>query len=155
MGKSKKSGKTWNLWEKRKTLTLCSNLELAGGDVVVDVDEDEWEPRLLITDPCDSVTVSKFKPGKRGLNSRLKPILRGGVSVLTHYLITWLETDGQLGTRDGSSGRPGALLKIFFPTQNSSTPYLTYKHCFLWLEKTNIADTTTGDTVSTLVTLSA
>ncbi len=111
-----------NLWEKRKTLTLCSNLELAGGDVVVDVDEDEWEPRLLITDLCDSVTVSKFKPGKRGLNSRL---------VLTHYLITSLETDGQLGTRDGSSGRPGALLKIFFPTQNSSTPYLTYMHFFV------------------------
>jgi hypothetical protein len=68
--------------------------------------------------------------------------------VLTHYLITWLETDGQLGTRDGSLGRPGALLKIFFPTQNSSTPYLTYMHCFLWLRKTNIADTTTGDTIT-------
>ncbi len=64
-----------------------------------------------------------FKPGKRGLNSRLRPILWGG-SVLTHYLITWLEMDGQLGTRDGSSGRPGALLEMFFSYTNSSTPYL-------------------------------
>jgi hypothetical protein len=32
--------------------------------------------------------------------------------------------DGQLSTRDGSSGRPGALLEIYFPTKNSSTPYL-------------------------------
>jgi hypothetical protein len=31
-----------------------------GDDVVVDVDADEWEPKLLITDLCDSVTVSKF-----------------------------------------------------------------------------------------------
>jgi hypothetical protein len=30
------------IYEKKgKTLTLCSNLELAGGDVVVDEDEDE------------------------------------------------------------------------------------------------------------------
>jgi hypothetical protein len=41
MGKSRKSGKAWNLREKRKTLTLYSNLELAGGDVVDDVGEDE------------------------------------------------------------------------------------------------------------------
>jgi hypothetical protein len=34
--------------------------------------------KLLITDPCDSVTVSDIKPGKRGLNSRLRPILQGG-----------------------------------------------------------------------------
>ncbi len=68
--------------------TLCSNLELAvGNDVVVDEDVDEREPELLITSSCDSMTVSEFKPGKRGLNSRLRPVLRGG-SVLTHYLIT-------------------------------------------------------------------
>ncbi len=81
MGKSNWQGKALNLREKGKTLTLCSNLELAvEDDVVIDVDVDEWEPRLLITDPCDSVTVSKYciKPGKRGLNSRLKPILQGG-----------------------------------------------------------------------------
>jgi hypothetical protein len=41
MGKSKKSGETWNLREKRKMLTLCSKLELAGGDVVDVVGEDE------------------------------------------------------------------------------------------------------------------
>ena len=35
-------GKALNLREKGKTLTLCSNLELAvGDDVVVDVDVDE------------------------------------------------------------------------------------------------------------------
>ncbi len=41
-GKSKKVRETWNLREKRKTLTLCSNLELAvGDDVNDDVDVDE------------------------------------------------------------------------------------------------------------------
>jgi hypothetical protein len=39
--------------------------------------------------------------------------------------------DGQLGTRDGSSGRPGALLEISFPTQNSSTPYLNIRTVFV------------------------
>ncbi len=37
MGKSNSQGKALNLREKRKTLTLCSNLELAVGD---DVDDD-------------------------------------------------------------------------------------------------------------------
>jgi hypothetical protein len=79
MGKSICQGKLWIYEKKGETLTLCSNLELAvGDDVGVDVDVDEWEPKLLITDPCDSMTVSTFKPGKRGLNSRLKPILQGG-----------------------------------------------------------------------------
>jgi hypothetical protein len=41
MGKSNSQGKAVNLREKGKTLTLCSNLELAvGDDVVVDVDVD-------------------------------------------------------------------------------------------------------------------
>jgi hypothetical protein len=43
MGKSKSQGKALNLREKKKgkTLTLCSNLELAvGDDVVVDEDVD-------------------------------------------------------------------------------------------------------------------
>ncbi len=42
MGKSNCQGKALNLREKGKTLTLRSNLELAGGDdVVVDEDVDE------------------------------------------------------------------------------------------------------------------
>jgi hypothetical protein len=62
MGKSSWSKKKASrLQKKGKTLTLCSNLQLAvGDDVVVDEDVDEWEPKLLITDPCDSVTVSDF-----------------------------------------------------------------------------------------------
>jgi hypothetical protein len=40
-GQKQEVRETWNLREKRKTLTLCSNLELAGGDVVDDVGEDE------------------------------------------------------------------------------------------------------------------
>ncbi len=40
MGKSKKSGKL-EFARKRKTLTLCSNLELAGGDVGDDLGEGE------------------------------------------------------------------------------------------------------------------
>ncbi len=78
------------------TLTLGSKLAVVEG-VGVNDDHiaDEWEPGVPITSPCDNVTVSDFKPGKRGLNSRLMPVLRGeGGMVLTHYLITWLETDG-------------------------------------------------------------
>ncbi len=103
--------------KKGKTLTLCSNLEIAdGGDVVVDEDVDEWEPQWLVTGPSDSITVSDFKTGKQVLNSRLRPVLQGGGMVLTHYLITWLEMDGQHDTRGGSSSRPRALLKNFqFP----------------------------------------
>jgi hypothetical protein len=42
MGKSNCQGKALNLREKRKTLTLFFNLELAvGDDVVVDEDVDE------------------------------------------------------------------------------------------------------------------
>jgi hypothetical protein len=41
-GQKQKVRETWNLREKRKTLTLCSNLELAvGDDVNDDVDVDE------------------------------------------------------------------------------------------------------------------
>ncbi len=39
-GQKQKSGKALSFTRKKKTLTLCSNLELAGDDVVVDVDED-------------------------------------------------------------------------------------------------------------------
>ena len=42
MGKSNSQGKALNLREKGKTLTLCSNLELAvGDDIDDDVDVDE------------------------------------------------------------------------------------------------------------------
>jgi hypothetical protein len=45
-----------------------------------------------------------FKPGKQGLNSWPRPVLRGGGGmVFTLYLITLLETDGQHDTREGSS----------------------------------------------------
>ncbi len=75
--------------KKEKTLTLGSNLAVVewGG---VDGDEvaDECEPGVPIISPCDSITVSDFKPGKRGLNSRLRPVLWGGGMALTHYLIT-------------------------------------------------------------------
>ncbi len=50
----------------------------------------------------------RVKPGKRGLNSQLWPVLQGAGLVLTHYLITWLEMDGQHDTRDGSSCRDPA-----------------------------------------------
>jgi hypothetical protein len=42
MGKSNQPKESFTFTEKGKTLTLCSNLELAvGDDVVVDEDEDE------------------------------------------------------------------------------------------------------------------
>ncbi len=42
MGKSNSQGKLWVYEKKGKTLTLCSNLELAvGDDVDDDVDVDE------------------------------------------------------------------------------------------------------------------
>ncbi len=54
------------------------------GDVVVDENVDEWEPKLLITGQCDSVTVSDFKPRKRGLNSRLQACTVGGGEWFSH-----------------------------------------------------------------------
>jgi hypothetical protein len=105
-----------HLREKERRLLYTPILNCRG-DVVVDEGVDEWEPKQLITVPCNSVMVSDFKTGKRGLNSRLRASAAGvgGGMVLTHYLITWLEMDGQLDTREGSSSRPGALLEISFP----------------------------------------
>jgi hypothetical protein len=62
MGKSNCQGKLRIYEKKGKTLTLWSNLELAVGDDVVvdDIDVDDREPKLLITDPCNSMTVSNF-----------------------------------------------------------------------------------------------
>jgi hypothetical protein len=102
-----------------------------GEDVVVNEDVDEWELEWPVTGPCDSVTVSDFKPGKWGLNSRLRPVLRGGGMVLTHYVITWLEMDGQHDIRGGSSSRPSALLKISqfphgFTVRSINTKYHYY-----------------------------
>jgi hypothetical protein len=69
-------------------LTLVSKLAVVeGGGADGDEVADEGEPSVPITCPCDSVTYLIVKPGKRGLNSRLRPVLRGGM-VLTHYLIT-------------------------------------------------------------------
>ncbi len=102
------------------------------GDVVVDEGVDEWEPKQLITVPCNSVTVSDFKPRKRGLNSRLRTSAAGGGgTVLTHYLITWLEMDGQLDIREGLSSRPGALLEISVPTQIAIGLYWLYTLFFV------------------------
>ncbi len=44
--------------------------------------------------------------------------------------------DGQLGTRDGSSSRPGALLEIFPCFIQIAVRFTKYIHCFLWLGKT-------------------
>jgi hypothetical protein len=79
MGKRQPTKESFTFTKKGKTLTLCSNLELAvGDDDVVDEDVDEWEPQWLVTELCDSVTVSAFKPGKQGINSQLRPVLQGG-----------------------------------------------------------------------------
>ncbi len=51
---------------------------LREGGVDSDGVADEGEPGVPITRPFDSVTVSDFKPRKRGLNSRLRPVLQGG-----------------------------------------------------------------------------
>jgi hypothetical protein len=60
MGKGSPPKKSTTVEKKGKTLTLCSNLEIAEvGDVVIDEDEDELEPGLLITSLCDSMTVSE------------------------------------------------------------------------------------------------
>ncbi len=88
MGKGQPAKESTTVYEKKgKMLTLCSNLEISDGvDVIVDEDVDEWEPELLITSSCDSVTVSEFKPGKRGLNSRPRPVLHGGGGDGSHTL---------------------------------------------------------------------
>jgi hypothetical protein len=65
MGKRQPAKESFTFTKKGKTLTLCSNLEIADGvDVIVDEDVDELEPELLITSSCNSVMVSEFKSGK-------------------------------------------------------------------------------------------
>ncbi len=54
------SGTTGTWTDSSDRNTLCSNLEITEGeDVEVNEDVDEWEPSLLITSSCDSVTVSE------------------------------------------------------------------------------------------------
>jgi hypothetical protein len=70
-----------------------------------------------ITSPCDSVTVYDFKPGKRGLNSRLRPVLRGGggEGIGSHTLPNHV-TGNRRSTRHSRrviTLRPGGLLEIF------------------------------------------
>jgi hypothetical protein len=50
---------------------------------------------MPITALCDSVMVSDFKPGKQGLNSRLKPILRVGGGVGSHTLPNHVTGNGR------------------------------------------------------------
>jgi hypothetical protein len=68
-----------NDWEKRKTLTLCSNLEVAeGGDVGVDEVGDEWEPECQSQVRATAFQYLRFKPGKWVLNSPLTCPAGGG-----------------------------------------------------------------------------
>jgi hypothetical protein len=70
-------------------LSVVSKLAVVeGGGADGDEVADEGEPSVPITCPCDSVTYLIVKPRKRWLNSRLRPVLRGGAMVLKHYLIT-------------------------------------------------------------------
>jgi hypothetical protein len=98
-------------------------------------DVDEWEPELLITSSCDSVTVSEFKPGKQGLNSRLRPVLRGnGSHTLPNHV-----TKNRRSTRYSRwviKPRPGALLEIFSCSIQIAVRLIKHIHCFLWLGKT-------------------
>ncbi len=46
--------------DKERTLILCKLWGVvAEGSGDVDVDVDEWEPGVLITSPCDSISVSE------------------------------------------------------------------------------------------------
>jgi hypothetical protein len=90
--------------EKGRRLLYTPNLQLFRGVVSMVMRLQMSENQV-----CQSqvhVTARRyliFKPEKRGLNSRLRPVLLGGGMVLTHYIITWLETDGQHDTHEGSS----------------------------------------------------
>ncbi len=44
---------------KRKTLTLSSGVVVAAGEDEVSVDVGEWDPGVMITSPCDNVSVSE------------------------------------------------------------------------------------------------
>jgi hypothetical protein len=102
-------------WKKGKDnnsrLQTCS---CWGGGVDGDEVADEWEPGVPITSPCDSVTVSDFKPGKRGLNSQLRPVLRG-VGNGSHTLPNHVTGNGRLTwhSRGVIKLRPDALLEMF------------------------------------------
>ncbi len=137
MGKSNCSKKKLYVYEKKgKTLTLCSNLELAGGDVVVDEDVDEWEPKLLITGQSDSVTVSDFKPGKWGLNSRLHACTAGEGNS-SHTLPNHVTGNGRSTRHSRWVIKPTRrTARNFLSHINSSTPLLNYKHCFCdWVRR--------------------
>jgi hypothetical protein len=84
MGKKQLVKEKLCIYEKKERRLLYAPILNCRGDVVVDEGVDEWEPKQLITGPCDSVTVSDFKPGKRGLNSRLRACTAGGGEWFSH-----------------------------------------------------------------------
>ncbi len=129
MGKSNVKEKTSRLRKKERRLLYAPILNLQGDDVIIDEDVDEWEPKLLITGSCDSMTVSDFKPGKRGLNSRLRPVLRGGNG--SHTLPNHVTGNGRSTRYSRWVIKPTLrTARNFLCHTNSSTPLLNYIHCF-------------------------
>ncbi len=117
--------------KKERRLLYAPILNLQGGDVVVDEDVDDWEPKLLITGPCDSLTVSDFKPGKRGLNSRLHACTAGGGGNGSHTLPNQVTGNGRSTRHSRWVIKPTwRTARNFLSHTNSSTPLLNYIHCF-------------------------
>jgi hypothetical protein len=60
------------------------------------------------------------------------PVGGGGGAVLTQHQSSDTETDGQRNTRDGSSGRPGALLDISYFLDKSAVRYILHYYFESW-----------------------
>jgi hypothetical protein len=69
---------------------------------------------VLITSPCDSVSVSEGKLKKRGLNRQLKPILWGGAGSYTipNHIIGKQTVKTTLAK--GHHAQTGAQLEILY-----------------------------------------
>ncbi len=86
---------------------------------------------MPITALCDSITVSDFKPGKRGLNSRPMPYCRGG-RVGSHTLPNHMTGNGRSTRYSWRVIRPTRrTARNFFSHKNSSTLYLNIYTVFV------------------------
>jgi hypothetical protein len=74
------------------------------------------------------------------------PFWGGGGSVLTQHQSRDIEKDGQCNTRNGSSGRPSALLEILYITGDQQ--YVIFYNIILGMGKTtNEPGSIPGDTI--------
>ncbi len=131
MGKNQWPKKSFAFTRKKERRLLYAPILNCRGDVFVDEGVDEWEPEQLITGPCDSVTVSDFKAGKQGLNSRLRASTAGGGGNGSHTVPYHVTGNGRSTRHSRWVIKPTRrTTRNFFSHTNSSTPLLNSIHCF-------------------------